>query len=721
LHGKPHPACLASEARVRARERLGTVPGRFATLEGKDMDSAERSASNGKVAALETGADAASPAAPTWKPAAPRPGAEGAQPPMTNGNDEHAGFIDRLVGFTRQHRANHWSGTFAEFLDTVVRADPALATRRSHQYIWDMMRANAKRGDDDKLRCALFEEELYGIDDAIARVVDYFRAAAAGSEVGRRLLLLLGPPSGGKSTAVILLKRGLEEYSYTDEGALYAVHGCPVNESPLHLVPHTLRTQFRDTYGAEITGDLCPSCRLRVEQEFSGDFMKMPVHRIFISEAGRTGIGTYAPHDPTTADVADLVGSVDLSKVAQFGDEGDPRAWSWSGAVYASSRGVLEMIEILKVKREFLYLLLTLTQEKNVKVSRFPLIHVDETIVAHTNLAEFRKFLQERENEALLDRMVIIQVPYTLDYRAEAKIYRKLISTAEPAFREVHLDPHVLHTAAVFAILTRLHEGEEKGADFTKRVRLQAGEAVDGLNRADADRLKERFPDEGLAGVSPRFVINAISAAIIKSNAESLTTMGVLLAIKDAIETDARIDPKEKRRWIDFLVVARKDFYNRWVKEDVHKALFVSFEQEAQELLDKYVDEVEAALDNRKIRDPITGEERDPDERMLRAVEEKIHISDSGKHSFRQEVVRKAMGAYKRGDKFTLDSHAPLEQYLFEQRRDVLRLVSSTTRPEEDTKQKISAVAQRLVDEYGYDEHSAREALNYVTTLLAQE
>jgi serine protein kinase len=358
-------------------------------------------------------------------------------------------------------------------------------------------------------------------------------------------------------------------------------------------------------------------------------------------------------------------------------------------------------------------------------VSRFPLIYVDEAIVAHTNLAEFRKFLQERENEALLDRMVVIQVPYTLDYRAEAKIYRKLIATGEPAFREVHLDPHVLHTAAVFAILTRLREGEEKGADLSKRVRLQAGEAVDGVNRADAERLRERFADEGLGGVSPRFVINALSAAMIKSETRSLTTMEVLLALKDGIESDARIDPKEKRRWIDFLVVARKDFYNRWVKEDVHKALFVSFEQEAQQLLDKYVDEVEASLDNRKLRDPITSEERDPDERMLRAVEEKIQISDSGKHSFRQEVVRKAMGAYKRGEKFTLASHAPLhdaiERYLFEQRRDVLRLVSSTTRPEEETQQKISTVAKRLVDDYGYDEHSAREALNYVTTLLAQE
>ncbi len=643
----------------------------------------------------------------------------------TPATEQQAQFIDSLVDFTRQHKADQWSGTLSTFLETIIRADPSRATRSSHQYVWDMLRWQGKEDENGVLRCALLSSELFGIDDPIARVVDYFKAAAAGSEVGRRLLLLLGPPSGGKSTLVILLKRGLEEYSYTDAGALYAVAGCPVHESPLHLIPHSLRAGFRQTYGTDIEGDVCPYCRVRVEKEFGGDFMRMPVERIFISEAGRVGVGTYAPHDPTTADVADLVGSVDLSKVAQFGDEGDPRAWSWSGSVYAASRGVLEMIEILKVKREFLYLLLTLTQEKNVKVSRFPLIHVDETIVAHTNLAEFRKFLQERENEALLDRMVVIQVPYTLDYRAEARIYRKLISGAEAAFQEVHLDPHVLHTAAVFAILTRLHESDDKGTDFSKRVRLQAGEAVDGIGRLDVERLRERFADEGLAGISPRFVINALSAAIIKSNARSLTTMDVLLALKDAIESDARIDPKEKRRWIDFLVVARKDFYNRWVKEDVHKALFVSFEQEAQELLDKYVDEVEASLDNHKVRDPITSEERDPDERMLRAVEEKIHISDSGKHSFRQEVVRKAMGAYKRGEKFTLDSHAPLhdaiEQYLFEQRRNVLRLVSSTTRPEEETKQKISVVAKRLVDEYGYDEHSAKEALNYVTTLLAQE
>lgn len=633
-------------------------------------------------------------------------------------------FLASLSTFAQEHKAHHWEGTFAEFLNDIVPQNPALLARNSHQYIWDMLRWSRQRQIETGVEGGLFAHELFGIDAALERVTNYFKAASAGSEVGRRLLLLLGPPSGGKSTLVILIKRGLEEYSHTDEGAMYAIKGSPVHESPLNLIPHTLRAEFRETYGVEIIGEPSPYCQARLEHEFDGDFMKMPVERIFISEAGRVGVGTYAPHDPTTADIADMIGSVDLSKVSEFGDEGDPRAWSWSGAVYAASRGLLEMIEILKVKREFLYLLLTLTQEKNIKVSRFPLIYLDETILAHTNLAEFRKFLQETENEALLDRMVIVQVPYTLSYKQEARIYRKLISAA-PTFRDVHLDPHALKVAAVFAVLSRLQKSEREGLDATKKVNLYASEDVEGFSLSEVDRIHTEAPEEGLSGVSPRFVVNALSNAITHSEVQSLTSMEVLLTLKDAIESDARIDARQKRAWVDFLVLVRKDFYNRWVKEDVHKALFASFEDEAQSLLEKYLDEVEAMLDKRQIEDPITGEPREPDERFLRSVEEKIKVSDAGKLSFRQEVVRKAMVAFKRGERFTLHSHARLqdaiEQYLFEERRDVLRLVTSVTRPDEEAKQKIAAVEERLVQEYGYDSYSAREALNYVTTLLSQE
>lgn len=639
----------------------------------------------------------------------------------------HTAFVESLGAYGRQHRAQAWEGTFGDFLTSVLPSNPVALSRTSHQYIWDMLRwyGRDSGGKDESANAqSLFRRELFGIDEPLGRVVEYFKAAAAGSDVGRRLLLLLGPPSGGKSTLAILLKRGLEEYSRTDEGALYAIKGSPLNESPLNLVPTSLRAAFRDTFGIDVHGELSPWARERLEREFEGDYLRMPVARVFLNEASRVGIGTYAPHDPTTADIADLVGSVDLSKVAQVGDEGDPRAWSWSGAVYAASRGMLEMIEILKVKREFLYLLLTLTQERNVKVSRFPLIHVDETILAHTNLAEFHKFLQEKENEALLDRMVIVKVPYALSFVDEARIYQKLVSGA-PAFRDVHLDPHVLSLASVFAILTRVGKPGREGLDLSKKVRIYAGETIEGFPENEATRLRTESPDEGLAGVSPRFIVNAISNAITRSDARSLTSMEVLLALKDSIESDARMDGKQKKQWIDHLVTARKDFYNRWVKEDVHRAMFASFEQEAQQLLDKYLDEVEASLDNRHVTDPITGEQRPADERFLRSVEEKIKVSDSGKHSFRQEVVRKAMVAYKAGEKFTLNSHGrmreAIEQYLFAERRDVLRLVTSTARPDEEARRKISAVQERLIREYGYDEHGAREALNYVTTLLAQE
>src|SRR3979490_45941 len=431
-------------------------------------------------------------------------------PPLAADQNSHgttADFIDTLSSFSRLHRAQRWEGTFGEFLSNILPGHAVALARTSHEYIWDMLRWHGRAAQPDaseNVRAReLFKRELFGIDEPLSRVVDYFKAAAAGSGVGRRLRLMLGPPSGGKSTLAILLKRGLEEYSRTDEGALYAIKGSPLRESPLNLIPTSLRAEFRETFGVDIAGEVSPWARDYVDRECDGDYLRVPVERIFLSEAARCGIGTYAPHDPSTADIADLVGSVDLSKVSHVGDEGDPRAWSWSGAGSARRRGMLEMIEILKVKREFLYLLLTMTQAKNVKVSGFALIHLDETILAHTNLAEFHKFLQEKENEALLDRMVIIKIPYALSYRDEARIYQKLVSGA-PAFRNVHLDPHVLNLAPVFAILTRLTKTEREGLDMTKKLRMYAGEAVEGVAETEATRLHAETPDEGMNGGTPR-------------------------------------------------------------------------------------------------------------------------------------------------------------------------------------------------------------------------
>ncbi|MBI2319748.1 MAG: serine protein kinase, partial [Betaproteobacteria bacterium] len=181
-----------------------------------------------------------------------------------NSLEKHQNFVKSLVQFSQGHRAVQWSGTFGEFVEKILANDPRAVARNSHEYIWDMIRWQGCVDEKGKFRCKLFDDELFGIDDPLARLVDYFKAASAGAEVGRRLLLLLGPPSGGKSTLVILLKRGLEEYSHTETGAIYGIQGCPVHEAPLHLVAHTLRPTFRETYGVEITGELCPFCASRL-------------------------------------------------------------------------------------------------------------------------------------------------------------------------------------------------------------------------------------------------------------------------------------------------------------------------------------------------------------------------------------------------------------------------------------------------------------------------
>src|SRR5690606_30354115 len=189
-------------------------------------------------------------------------------------------FIDDLTAFATEHHAQHWRGTFAEFLRDILPKDPPRFARSSHQYIYDMLlwyrdaqRANPVQHADFEAESspvtekALFSGELFGIDAALDRVVDYFKAAAAGSDVGRRLLLLLGPPSGGKSSLVILLKRGLEEYSHTEQGALYALSGSPLHESPLNLIPASLRPKFRETYGVDFNGELSPHSRARLRSE----------------------------------------------------------------------------------------------------------------------------------------------------------------------------------------------------------------------------------------------------------------------------------------------------------------------------------------------------------------------------------------------------------------------------------------------------------------------
>jgi serine protein kinase len=625
--------------------------------------------------------------------------------------DEHA----------QKHRVSHWQGTFRDYLPLVLE-QPKLA-QLAHARIYDMVRSYGVDVDDQgNERFHFFARELFGIDDALAKVVEYLKAAALGSDVGKRILMLYGPPSSGKSQLVILLKRGLEEYTYTAAGAVYAIADCPQHENPLHLIPQALRQDFLDTYGLYIEGELCPMCALNLRDTYAQDIYRVPVTRLFFSEKDRLGIGTFVPSDPKSQDISELVGSLDLATVGEYGAESDPRAYRFDGELNIANRGMIEFIEMLKADERFLYILLTLTQEKNIKTGRFSLIYADEFVIAHTNEAEFKEFLADKKSEALQDRMIMVQMPYNLKVSAEVQIYEKLLKRAN--LGSLHLAPHALEVAAMFAVLSRLEEPKLAGLTLVKKLRLYDGQEVEGFRQKDLKLIKAQTEREGMDGISPRFVINRISSSLIRPHTACINPIDVLRAIKDGFDTHGAFKREDREKFDNLIADVRRE-YDEIARNDVQKAFFVSFEQEALTLLDNYLDHVEAYLDDKKLLDPVTEEEREPDEKLMRSIEEKVKVPESGKDAFRNEVFRKVAMAQRRGERFDYTTHEKLkeaiEKQLFEERRDTIKLTVSTRNPDQDQLRKINEVVDTLVRKEGYCAECANELLKYVSSLLARE
>jgi serine protein kinase len=345
----------------------------------------------------------------------------------------------------------------------------------------------------------------------IQQLVDYFSSAAKRLEVRKRILLLMGPVGGGKSTLVSMLKQGLERYSRSDEGAVYAILGCPMHEEPLHLVPDELRAEIQAEYGLYIEGDLCPSCRTVLKERYGGRAEDVLVERIAFSEKNRVGIGTFSPSDPKSQDISELTGSIDLATVGEYGSESDPRAYRFDGELNVANRGMMEFIEMLKADEKFLYHLLTLSQEQSIKTGRFAMIYADEVIVSHTTENEYQTFVGNRRSEALHDRIILIKVPYNLRVTEEIRIYDKLLK--QSSLRTVHIAPNALHAASVFAVLSRLEPSKKVGMSLMRKLRLYDGEEVDDFGQKDVRELQDEAVREGMDGISPRYVINALSQA----------------------------------------------------------------------------------------------------------------------------------------------------------------------------------------------------------------
>jgi len=632
---------------------------------------------------------------------------------------------ERLEHLRREHEALRWEGTFRDYFELVAQ-NPRIA-QLSHARINDMVHAagieRLNEGTQHEiLSYNFFAGELFGIEEPIARIVEYFKSAAQRLEVRKRILLLMGPVGGGKSTIVNMLKRGLEEWTKTDGGAVYAIKDCPMHEEPLHLIPHQLRGEVEKHYGIYIEGDLCPQCRYALEHTYAGRHEDVKVHRVAFSEKERVGIGTFSPSDPKSQDITELTGSIDLSTIGDVGVESDPRAYRFDGELNIANRGLMEFVEMLKVDEKFLYSLLTLSQEQSIKTGRFAMIYADEVILSHTNENEYIAFAGNRKSEALQDRIILVRVPYNLRVSQEERIYDKLLHQSE-ALRNVHLAPHTLRVAAMFAVMTRLEEPKRQNVDIVKKMKLYDGEDVEGYKSKDVRELKEETVREGMDGISPRYIINRLSSALVRDGVTCINPIDALRAIKDGFEQHTGISGEQRERYLNHISQARKE-YDELAKIEVQRAFVYSFEEMARTMCNNYLDNVEAFCNKERIKDPITEEEMDPDEQLMRSIEEQIGISENAKNTFRQEILIRISSYARKGKPFEYNSHERLkeaiEKKIFADLKDVVKITTSAKTPDPDQLRRINEVVDRLVKEHGYCPVCANELLTYVGTLLSR-
>src|SRR5579872_4938221 len=613
-----------------------------------------------------------------------------------------------------------WEGTFSEYLDVV--AERPNVTDLAHARMYDMiLQAGVEdKGEGRPREFKFFRQEIFGLERTLQQLVEeYLNPASRRLDIRKRILMLVGPVGGGKSTLVTLLKRGLEKYSKTDDGAVYAIKGCPMHEEPLHLIPEGLRDDIFKEYGIYIEGDLCPVCRQNLRDTYDGRTEDVLVERIVFAEKTRTGIGTFTPSDPKSQDISELTGSIDLSTIGEYGVESDPRAYRFDGELNIANRGVMEFIEMLKCDEKFLYGLLTLSQEQNIKTGRFSMIYADEVIVSHTNEHEYSGFVGNKKSEALQDRIILAKVPYNLRVSDEVKIYEKLLK--QSALQNVHIAPSTLRTASIFAVLTRLEPSKKAGMSLMKKLRLYDGEDIEDFKQKDLKELQDEAVREGMDGISPRYVINRLSNALIKQGVTCINPIDALRALRDGLDQHTSITREERDRYLNFISEARKE-YDEMARKEVQRAFVYSYEESARTLLNNYLDNVEAYCNKTKLRDPITDEEMEPDEQLMRSIEEQIGITENAKKGFREEILIRISSLARKGMTFDYTSHERLkeaiEKKLFADLRDVVKITTSTRTPDKEQLRKINEVVNRLMAEHGYCHVCANEILRYTGSLL---
>lgn len=627
---------------------------------------------------------------------------------------------DRQTG---KHEA--FEGTFLDYL-RVVKNNPDLAML-AHERMYNVIVGSGTESinteDDQRLkriygketikRYKFFENDFYGIDKTIMELVRYFHSASMRGEESRQVLYLVGPVGSGKSSLMESLKKALEQHP-----PIYVLKDCPMREEPLHLVPKHLRARFAEILGVSIEGDLCPICRYRLLHEYKGEFENFKVLTKDFSIRSRNGIAVVPPVDPNNQDTSVLVGSVDISKMDLY-PEDDPRVLSLNGAFNAGNRGLVEFIEIFKNDVEYLHTILTATQEKSIpSPGKNSMIYFDGIILAHSNESEWNKFKSDHTNEAILDRIVKIEVPYCLELDEEVKIYQKILRKSN---FKAHIAPHTIEMASIFAIISRLNPSAK--VDIMTKMRLYNGEEVlqkDATQKIDISELREEAGREGFQGISTRFIMKAIDNALSESEHDCINPIILLDALVKSVRA-ADFSDEEKKKLLTFLHDVVKKEYNRILEKEVTKAFIHGFREQAEALFNNYLDHAEAFVNKVKLKDGNTGEELDPDEKFLESIEAQLGLTGNAAKGFRHDVTAYMFSLLRNDKKIDYDSYEPLKQAIEKKLsasvKELSRVVTQARVRDTEQSEKYYQMVEEMKTN-GYCEHCCNVILKYAANNL---
>jgi serine protein kinase len=658
---------------------------------------------------------------------------------------------------TDDYKELHWEGSFVEYLDK-VRANP-LITRNAYQRLYDMILSHGfedyEKHRESFRRWKFFDDEegggkdaVFGIDKELNKLVETIKGGADGYGIEKRILLLHGPVGSAKSTIARLLKRGLERYSRVDEGAMFTFKVkdvdtdewvvSPMHEEPLKLIPEEIRRDLVTDLFKGITlkypvktpfHSLDPASRKYFQmllEKNKGDWQAaitegVRVVRLVVSEKDRVGIGTYQPKDEKSQDATELTGDINYRKIAQYGSDSDPRAFNFDGEFNVANRGLIEFVEVLKLETAFLYDLLGATAEKMIKPRKFAQTAIDEVILGHTNNPEYKKLQNDEKMEAFRDRTIKIDIGYNIELDQETRIYSRDFSDPPK-----HIAPHTFTVASMWAILTRLKDPNDAAITLMQKLKLYNGKSLPGYTVDNVQELRKEGKEhnEGMEGVSPRFIQEKLSACLTTDKYTHVNPFILMNAIEDGITNSPLIVSRDDRQKYEALLAEVKEEYTDIVKNEVQRAICADGDAIAR-LCANYVDNVKAFCQKERIKNKYTGQEEEPDEKLMRSIEEKIDIPNSRKDDFRKELMNfiGALAVEKKNFHYHTNERLQkaLELKLFEDSRNTINLSTLMTDAiDVDTQKQIDTVKARLIDDYGYNEESARDVIAYVASVFAR-